>query len=175
MTEFTPAWRGAELKGPVRATAAAVLAAAVLAYAPGALGFGEGRPNWSLLAQEDLAIRIHLGAAVIALLIGTALMAGVKGRSWHKRLGWGWVLSMVLVAASSFWIRELRSGSFSWIHGLSGWVLVILPAAVYAARRKRIRLHRRTMTGLFYGGLILAGLFAFMPGRVLWRVVLGYD
>jgi uncharacterized membrane protein len=29
------------------------------------------------------------------------------------------------------------------------------------------------MTGLFTGGLILAGLLAFMPGRLMWNLVLG--
>jgi uncharacterized membrane protein len=29
------------------------------------------------------------------------------------------------------------------------------------------------MTGMFVGGLLLAGLFAFIPGRLLWTVFLG--
>jgi uncharacterized membrane protein len=29
------------------------------------------------------------------------------------------------------------------------------------------------MTGLFVGGLLIAGVFAFLPGRLMWRVVFG--
>jgi uncharacterized membrane protein len=80
---------------------------------------------------------------------------------------------MVATAISSFWLRDLQSGSFSWIHALSGWVLVASPAALYAARVKRIKLHRRMMTGLFWGGSVVAGGFALMPGRLLWRMIFG--
>ena len=45
--------------------------------------------------------------------------------------------------------------------------------AVAAARRHKVRLHARLMTGLFTGGLVLAGLLAFMPGRLMWRLVMG--
>lgn len=29
------------------------------------------------------------------------------------------------------------------------------------------------MTGLFVGGLLIAGLFTFAPGRLMWQVVFG--
>jgi uncharacterized membrane protein len=29
------------------------------------------------------------------------------------------------------------------------------------------------MTGLYFGALVLAGLIAFMPGRLMWRVFFG--
>ena len=45
--------------------------------------------------------------------------------------------------------------------------------AVYAARRHRVASHRRTMTGLFVGGLLVAGGLTFLPGRLMWRVVFG--
>lgn len=173
MSEMTFEWSRMAPGRPQVAVAATAAALTAIAYGPGALGFGSG-PNWSLLAREDLALQVHLGAAIGALLIGTLLMAGVKGRAWHKRLGWAWVVAMTVTAASSFWLQRLQPGSLSWIHALSGWTLVVLPAAVYAARRKRLKVHRREMMGLFYGGLIVAGLFALMPGRLLWALVLGH-
>ena len=41
------------------------------------------------------------------------------------------------------------------------------------ARRHKVRLHARMMTGLFTGGLVLAGMLAFMPGRLMWEMFLG--
>ncbi len=144
-----------------------------LAHTPWATGLSARAPDWSLLNSQPLALHFHLTAAIIALAIGTVLMVGPKGRSLHRRLGWAWVVSMAVVAVSSFWLREINPGSFSWIHALSGWTLVVLPAAIYAARSRRMRMHRRTMSGMFYGGLLVAGLFAMMPGRLLWRMIVG--
>lgn len=130
-------------------------------------------PNWSLLAAQPLAIKIHLTAAVTALLIGIALMMRVKGTGLHKVLGWTWVIAMGVTAVSSLFIRELNHGHFSFIHLLSGWTIVGLPGAVYAIKRGKVATHRKAMTGMFVGGLLLAGLFAFLPGRLLWALVLG--
>lgn len=131
---------------PALAGAAVVAALAGGAYGPSLAGLAARAPNWSLIAEEGFALKLHLAAALGTLLVGVLLLAGVKGRSWHKRLGWSWVALMAATAASSFWLQHLRPGSFSWIHGLSGWTLVALPAAVYAARRRKVRLHRRAMT-----------------------------
>jgi len=125
-------------------------------------------PDFALVAAATPAIRLHLAAALIALAIGTVLLLGVKGNLLHRALGWTWVVAMAVTAVSSLFIRELNHGAFSFIHFLSGWTLVGLPMAVYAARRHRVAAHRRAMTGMFVGGLILAGLLAFLPGRLLW-------
>lgn len=63
-------------------------------------------PDLSLLAAQPLAIKVHLAAAVTALLIGIALMMRVKGTSLHKTLGWTWVVAMGVTAVSSLFIRN---------------------------------------------------------------------
>ena len=160
-------------RGPMLAGAAVASALVAGAYGPALAGLVARAPDWSLLSDESVALKVHLGSAIGTLLAGVLLLTGPKGRAWHKRLGWGWVALMAATAISSFWLRELQSGSFSWIHGLSGWTLVVLPAAVYAARSRRISIHRRMMTGLFVGGPVIAGAFALLPGRLLWRVLYG--
>ncbi|HJV40569.1 DUF2306 domain-containing protein [Caulobacter sp.] len=130
-------------------------------------------PDWSLLAAQPLAIKLHLTAALTALLIGVALMMRVKGTGLHKTLGWTWVIAMGVTAVSSLFIRQLNPGHFSFIHLLSGWTIVGLPGAIYAIKRGKVAVHRRAMTGMFVGGLLLAGLFAFIPGRLLWTLFLG--
>jgi uncharacterized membrane protein len=130
-------------------------------------------PRLDLLAAASPAIRLHLAAAVLALLVGCVLLIRRKGTAWHKFLGWGWVLAMGIVAGSSLFIQVLRPGQWSLLHLLSGWVLLALPFAVIAVRRGNVGAHRRTMTGIFIGGLLIAGLFTFAPGRLLFRVFLG--
>lgn len=79
---------------------------------------------------------------------------------------------MATVAASSFWIHQLRLfGSWSPIHLLSIMVLVLLPIAVVSANRHDVRRHCRTMIGIFSGGLVVAGLFTFVPGRIMHAVI----
>jgi uncharacterized membrane protein len=70
-------------------------------------------------------------------------------------------------------ITELNHGAWSWLHLFTGWTLLILPLGVIAARRRQIAQHRKTMMGLFYGAFAINLIFAAMPGRTLWTLVLG--
>ena len=45
--------------------------------------------------------------------------------------------------------------------------------AALAARRGNIAAHRRIMQGIFVGGLVIAGGFTFMPGRIMHSVLFG--
>lgn len=140
------------------------------------MGFSPHAPDWRLLLTSPPAIQIHVAAALTALAIGIVLLIGVKGNRLHRTLGWTWVLAMATTAVSSFFIHRLNPGGpggFSLIHLLSGWTVIALPMAVHAARRHRIADHRRAMTGMFVGGLIVAGAFTFLPGRLMWAIFFG--
>jgi uncharacterized membrane protein len=130
-------------------------------------------PDLGLVAAASPVIQIHLYAALAALLVGAYLLTGRKGVMLHRVLGWGWVLLMIGAAVSSLFIRELNRGSFSFVHLLAGWTLIVAPLGLYFARSHQVLKHRKTMTGLFIGGLVIAGLLAFLPGRLLWRMFLG--
>lgn len=130
-------------------------------------------PDFGLLASAPLVIQLHVAGAVIALAIGTILLIGVKGTRRHRALGWGWVAAMATTAISSLFIHTINPGGFSFIHLISGWTIIALPMAVYAARRHRVAAHRRGMTGMFVGGLLIAGAFTFLPGRLMWSVFFG--
>jgi len=120
-----------------------------------------------------LVIRLHVAAASTALLIGVGLMWGPKGTTIHRAFGWTWVIAMMTVAISSFFIHTINPGGFSLIHALSAYVAIGVPMGVAFARRHDIRAHRRMMTGTFLGGLIVAGAFTFVPGRLMWKVFFG--
>jgi uncharacterized membrane protein len=82
---------------------------------------------------------------------------------------------MATVAASSFWIHEVRLlGPWSPIHLLSIFTLIMLPIAVWRARRHRVADHRRIMAMTFVGALVIAGLFTLLPGRIMHAVVFGH-
>ena len=119
------------------------------------------------------AIKVHLVGIAAAIVIGLVLLAGVKGRRMHRVLGWTWVAAMGTVALSSLFIRIVNHGQLSWIHLLTGWTLIALPMGVAFARTHRVKMHARMMTGLFVGGLAVAGLFTFTPGRLMWTVFFG--
>ncbi|MEZ5955292.1 MAG: DUF2306 domain-containing protein [Hyphomonas sp.] len=124
----------------------------------------------SRFVDASFMIKLHVAGAIAAFAIGTVLLTGVKGRGLHRKLGYSWVAAMAVTAISSFFIIGLNGNSFSFIHGLSAWTVIALPMAVAAARRKDIKTHRRDMTGMFTGGLVVAGLFSFLPGRIMWSI-----
>src|SRR4030081_983751 len=106
-----------------------------------------------------LPIQLHAYAALGAFVLGAMQLAGVKGTTRHRALGYTWAALMLVVAITSFWVHEIRLwGPWSPIHLLSIFTLVVLPLAVWAAHRHAVDYHRRAMTGIFLGALVIAGL-----------------
>ena len=118
------------------------------------------------------AIHIHLAATLAALALGVVMLVRRKGTLSHRTLGWTWVVLMAVAAGSSFFITGINAGRFSPIHILSVATLLLLPWAVYAIRRGKVQRHRWTMIGIFAGGLVIAGVFTLVPGRLLGNLVL---
>ena len=126
------------------------------------------------LLAAPTVVQVHAFAALAALGLGVVQLSGVKGNSAHRWLGWGWVALMSLVALSSAGITVRNGpGHYSFIHGISAGVMLLLPLAIWRIRRGDIRRHARVMTGVFIGGLIIAGGFTLLPGRIMHEVVFG--
>lgn len=158
------------------AVAVAVLLIAMGSVLPHILAAAQLRPhapNWGLWAELPLAVQVHVVAALVALVIGAAILTLPKGVGSHKTLGWTWVAAMGTTAISSLLITGLNGNFYSLIHILSGWVIVGLPMAIVAIRRRKVASHRRAMTGMFIGGLIVAGALTFLPGRFMFHFLLG--
>ena len=115
---------------------------------------------------------LHMTCAFAALGIGTALMIGVKGTAAHRVLGYAWSALMLVTAVSSFWIRG-NHGALSFIHFLSGWTTLAVPLGIAFIRRKQVRRHARMMTSVFVGGLLIAGVLTFLPGRLMFSLFFG--
>jgi len=130
-------------------------------------------PDWALWQRQKIVVQLHVYAALAALVIGSVILLRPKGRGLHKALGWSWVVAMATAAISSLFITDLNHGAFSFVHLLSGWVIIALPMAIFAIRNRKVDAHRRAMTGMFVGGLIVAGLLTFIPGRVMFEMFFG--
>ena len=109
---------------------------------------------------------LHLVPALLALCLGITVLSLRKGTGLHKALGRSWVVLMLIVAISSFWLRAIEDGGFSLIHGLSVFTLVCLAIGVWAIRADRVKTHRGFMIGTFVG-LIGAGAGTLVPGRLI--------
>ncbi|MGX1322934.1 putative membrane protein [Bradyrhizobium sp. USDA 377] len=126
------------------------------------------------LLEAAPAIPLHAFAAMAAFVLGLVQFSAPKGTLPHRAIGWIWVVLMAVVAASSFWIHQIRLvGPFSPIHLLSIFTLVVLPLAVWRAHTHRVVDHRRMMILIFAGALVVAGLFTLVPGRIMHRVIFG--
>jgi uncharacterized membrane protein len=126
------------------------------------------------LLQASAAIQVHAFAAMSAFVLGLIQLIAPKGTLPHRALGWIWVTLMLVVCISAFFIHELRRfGPWSPIHLLAIFTLIMLPIAVLAAHRHKVDRHRRAMIGIFLGALVIAGLFTFVPGRIMHAVAFG--
>jgi uncharacterized membrane protein len=126
-----------------------------------------------LLAAPAI-IQIHAFAAFGAFALGAVQLAAPKGTVPRRTFGWIWAGLMLAVVLSSFFIHTIRLwGPFSPIHLLSILTLALLPLAVWRARQHDVRKHQRAMLGLFLGALVVAGVFTFLPGRIMHEVVFG--
>jgi uncharacterized membrane protein len=128
------------------------------------------------LLQRHPLIFFHLVTAVGALLLGIVMLSRRKGTTSHRWLGWIWVVLMGSTALASAFIRDYRLPNlygYTPIHGFTLSVAVLLPLAICYIRRGNVRGHRKTMTGLYVGACIVAGLFTLLPGRFLGSLLWG--
>lgn len=122
--------------------------------------------------RAPLIIQVHVISACVALLIGTVIFLRGKGDFVHRMTGRAWVFLMAMVAGSGLFIFELRLiGPFSPVHLLSVLTLIWLFQAITAVRRGQVQRHLKIMRGIYFGGLMLAGAFTLLPGRLSYRVL----
>src|ERR1700724_4750496 len=128
----------------------------------------------SPLLNAAPVIQIHAFAAIAAFAVAAPQLSAPTGTIPHRLIGWLWAVLMLTVAISSLFIHEIRLwGPWSPIHLLSILVLVTLPLAVLHARRHDVRQQRMAMLMLFTGALVIAGVFTFLPGRIMHSAAFG--
>ncbi len=128
------------------------------------------------LFDAPIAIQIHVAAVVPAALLGAYLLVRPKGTSRHRLLGKIWLVLMVVTALSSFFIHQINMFyGFSPIHLLSIFVLFGCWGAIANARKHNIEAHKRIVRSLYFGGIVAAGAFTFLPSRIMNEVAFDGD
>lgn len=124
------------------------------------------------LLEAQPAIQIHAFAAISAFLLGAVVLFRRKGDRLHRFGGRLWVVLMLVVALSSFFIHTIRLwGIWSPIHLLSLATLLSLAYAVRRIRGGDVAAHAAAMRTTYVGALIVAGAFTLAPGRIMNEVV----
>jgi uncharacterized membrane protein len=120
---------------------------------------------------------LHLATVVPAFFLGGLQLLKRKGTPGHKYLG---KIYMLLILATALITLSMPAKvgpqflhHFGFIHIFSLLGLTSVPVAYVAARRGNIRAHRAAMVSLYIGGILIAGAFAFSPGRMLHEWLFG--
>jgi uncharacterized membrane protein len=120
---------------------------------------------------------LHLATVVPAFFLGGLQLLRPKGTPGHKLLG---KIYMALMLATGLITLAMPAevgprflNHFGFIHIFSFMALFGVPSAYIAARRGNIKAHRGAMLGLYIGGILIAGAFAFSPGRMLHTWLFG--
>jgi len=126
--------------------------------------------NTEYFTQASFAIQIHMLVAVGAFILGLIMFSRKKGTWAHKMTGRAFALLMFLTAFSAIFIRQLNEGGFSWIHIFVPITFFALFETFFYIRKGNVKKHKRAVTGLFFGALLIPGFFSFMPGRTMWML-----
>jgi len=121
-------------------------------------------------------IKVHIVSALTVVALSPLQFWGLrKGSMAHRVAGYGWLLAMLLVAISSFWIKTnfpLQIMGYGPIHLLSLLALYSSVMIPLYARKHNVIAHRKTVRGLSIG-FWLAAVFTFMPPRIMWQMLVG--
>ena len=124
------------------------------------------------LLDASPAVQIHVAAVLPAAVLGAYILLNSKGTPLHRLLGKIWMVLMAITSLSSFFIHEINLfHGFSPIHLLSAFVLAGIWRSISAARAHNIRAHKASAIGMYFGGIVVAGLFTLVPGRIMNAVV----
>lgn len=133
--------------------------------------------NLQPLLEAPFAVHLHVATVVPSVLLGLWLIMGSrKGTTTHRTVGALYLALMTVTCFAALFIHSTSPSGplgFSFIHLFVPLTLFGIVRALLAARRHDIRAHRSAMLGVFVGGILVAGSFAFTPGRIMYRVITG--
>ena len=130
------------------------------------------------LLAAPFAIKLHVFTVVPAFFLGTWLIFfSRKGARRHRAVGYVYLSLMTVTAIAALWIHQIPTidivYGFGPIHIFSIITLSGVVGALRGAWTHNIKMHRRSMLGVYIGGLLIAGTFAFLPGRIMHAMVFG--
>ncbi len=119
-----------------------------------------------------------MATVVPAFLIGTyQIFFSRKGAPFHRALGYVYLTLMTITSIAALFVQSLMPNGpffgFSPIHLFVPLTLLGVAGALRGAWTHNIAMHRRSMLGVYIGGLLIAGSLAFLPGRIMHTVLFG--
>ena len=122
---------------------------------------------------------VHVVAAICAIGVGSLVLAARKGTRTHRRLGWSYLGSMLLLDLTALQIYRL-TGAFGPFHYAAIFSLATVLAGFVAARRRRprgtwVRVHLLFMAWSYIGLLAAAAseIATRVPTAPFWPAVAG--
>lgn len=134
--------------------------------------------NLSLIFEQSLAVQVHFFTVVPAFFIGGWLLFfSTKGAPIHRLLGKIYLALMMITATAAIFIAAEVGPTIS-IAGLRLGLIHLFVALTYlgvfnairGVQLGDIRRHKGAMIGTYVGGLLIAGAFTFVPGRVMYNM-----
>lgn len=122
------------------------------------------------MTYEQLAY-FHLATVVPAFMIATSMFVMRKGTRLHKIAGRVYMVLMLITAVASLFmpatIGPVVLSHFGFLHALALLAIYAIVNAYLAIQKGDVKTHVRSMVGLYIGGLLIAGGFTLMPGRMI--------
>lgn len=119
---------------------------------------------------HDTTGLIHLAASCTSLLFGTLILLWHKGTRLHKRIGYAYTFSMVILNATAFGLYHLfgRFGAFHIAALISSLTIIagMIPVMLKRPTTKWLDFH---MAFMYYS---VIGLYAAFASEIITRVIL---
>jgi uncharacterized membrane protein len=113
----------------------------------------------------------HLATVIPCFIIGTMLLVIKKGTKIHVNFGRIYMVLMLITATITLFMQAEVGPTifnhFGWIHSFSFLTIYTVPTAYIAIKKGNIKVHKRKMILLYFGAIIIAGGFTFVPGRYM--------
>jgi uncharacterized membrane protein len=131
------------------------------------------------LLAAPFAVQLHVFTVVPAFFLGSWLIFfSRKGAPRHRAAGYVYLTLMTITSIAALFVHSIMPKGpfwgFSPIHLFVPLTLSGVVGALYYARRHNIREHRRSMLGVYIGGLLIAGSLTLLPGRIMHMVFFGH-
>jgi uncharacterized membrane protein len=120
----------------------------------------------------DLIGWLHLASSILALITGMFILISLKGNRLHKKVGYVYILSMLLVNATAFGMYRLY-GKFGIFHVMAVISLFTIIAGMYPMYFSKSKLKLYTHLSFMYWSVIglycalMAEIFSRLPKYVL--------
>lgn len=122
--------------------------------------------NEVIISNPTMAIHLFAGFGV--LFVGALQVFVIaRGTKEHKTIGRIWVALMSIMVISSLW-DFMQDGLISMpAQVFTAMTIILLPISIWAVRNQKIKLHKLTMFGAYFG-VVIAAVIALIvvPGRL---------